>query len=159
MPALGYKARFADLVASGAKSHTIRRPRVHPLKPGDILQHYTGMRTKACRRLREPTVCTAVTGITIFAKHKVVILAPGSKRYPVDVSRALDNDTVNALAKADGFADAAEFFAWFGEQHGPTFEGFLIEWGEPERESFFTPETRARATAALNTMCAIAARR
>lgn len=158
MPALGYKARFAAMVASGEKPHTIRSPRAHPIKVGDVLQHYTGMRTKQCRRLCEPTVCTAVTGITIFASHRVVILAAGSQRYPREISVALDCHTTEALAKADGFADAAEFFAWFGETHGPVFEGFLIEWGERQPESFFTPETRARATAILNTMSAIAPR-
>lgn len=158
MPALGYKSRFAALVASGAKPHTIRAPRVHPIKVGDILQHYTGMRTKACRRLCEPTVCTAVTPITIFAKRAAISLGVGSVRYPLEFPVVLDRATTEALAKADGFADAAEFFAWFGETHGPTFQGFLIEWGEREPASFFTAAERGRSTRILNTMSAIARR-
>jgi len=158
MPALNFHSRFAEAVASGAKPHTIRAPRVHPIKAGDVLHHYTGMRTKACRRLREPTVCTAVTPITIFAAREAVSLGAGSVRYPLEFPMVLDRAMVEHLAKADGFADAAEFFAWFGEVHGPAFEGFLIEWGAPWPTSFFTPEERQRATRLLNTMSALARR-
>jgi len=51
MPALNFQSRFADLVASGKKRQTIRPVRRHPIKAGDLLHLFTGMRTKRCKRL------------------------------------------------------------------------------------------------------------
>ena len=53
MPALNFRAEFADAVERGEKCQTIRAYRKdgrNP-KPGDTLHLYTGMRTRACRRL------------------------------------------------------------------------------------------------------------
>ena len=49
---------------SGAKPCTIRAPRKRPIHVGDTLYLYTGMRTKACRRL-----CT----VTCMAKLPILI--------------------------------------------------------------------------------------
>ena len=51
MPALNYTV-FVDKVESGEKRQTIRRLRKRPIKVGDRLHHFAGMRTKHCRRLR-----------------------------------------------------------------------------------------------------------
>lgn len=56
MVAYNFQARFAPDVAAGRKLQTIRAEgrRAHA-KAGDRVQLYTGMRTKACRKLAEGT--------------------------------------------------------------------------------------------------------
>ena len=77
---------------SGEKRQTIRRKRKdgRDPKPGQILYHYTGMRTKSCRKLRED-VCTKCLPILIGEISVVV----GGKLLTL-------NEKI-ALAKADGF--------------------------------------------------------
>lgn len=125
MPALNFQNRFADAVARKKKRHTIRARRKHPIKAGDTLYLYTGMRTKKCRRLCEPVRCTAATAIVIVSAFGFVWLGAGSQRYPRGI---LTPEYVTLLALADGFASAGEFFAWFADTHGSVFEGYLIEW-------------------------------
>ena len=67
MPALNYQAQFAPKVESGEKLQTIRARRKRPFKRGDRLYHYTGMRTKSCRKLGEST-CVIAMDIVIGKK-------------------------------------------------------------------------------------------
>lgn len=55
MAAYNFQKRFATLIESGDKNHTIRRigKRRHA-SPGEAIQLYTGMRTKFCRKLLDP---------------------------------------------------------------------------------------------------------
>jgi len=126
MPALNFKSQFAAKVENGTKPHTIRGRRKHPIKPGDVLYHYTGMRTRVCRRLRTE-ICMAVVAITIDAERSEVLLAPGSRIHRVR-GGLLNPDEIERLAKLDGFDDATAFFKWFRDTHGATFRGHLIEW-------------------------------
>ncbi len=64
MPAFSYKERFVPFVLDGSKPHTIRARRKNPAKPGDMLYHYFGLRTKWCKKLRED-ICTDVRTIII----------------------------------------------------------------------------------------------
>ena len=67
MPAYTFQSRFAPLVASGEKRQTIRAigKRRHAAV-GDRIQLYTGMRTKACRKLVTPDpVCTFAAAVYI----------------------------------------------------------------------------------------------
>jgi len=116
MPALSYKARFAPLVESGQKRQTIRARRKREFKIGDRLYHYTGMRTKACRKLLENECCQA---LDIMIDGVVVV---------IDHGIPLDADQRHMLARADGFKSYAEMEKWFGETHGFPFSGQLIAW-------------------------------
>jgi hypothetical protein len=49
MPALSFMQMFRPKIESGFKRHTIRAERAIPIKPGDLLVLYTGMRTRSCR--------------------------------------------------------------------------------------------------------------
>jgi len=60
MPALNFHKQFAPAVEDGSKRQTIRALRKHPIRSGDHLYHYTGMVTKACRKLREDIATEAV---------------------------------------------------------------------------------------------------
>jgi hypothetical protein len=79
MPAFNYKKQFAELVATGRKRQTIRAMRKRPIKVGDKLYHFTGMRTKQCSQLLpEPTICVSVWTIWIY-KNSAVYVGYGGK--------------------------------------------------------------------------------
>lgn len=115
MPALNFSEQFADRVESGTKQQTIRRKRKHPIKYGDTLYLYTGMRTKDCRKLGEGE-CHVTRSIRIKGG-----------RVWLDGLRLSDREAF-LLADADGFDGLDAFFAWFESHYGPDFEGVLICW-------------------------------
>jgi uncharacterized protein YqfB (UPF0267 family) len=119
MPALNFKKQFMPAVLDGRKTQTIRATRKHPIKAGDMLYLYTGMRTKQCLRLRV-TKCTKVTPIRI-------VTSACSGLVQLD-GEWLTPDEIKRLAKNDGFQDGSEFLDFFADNHGPNFEGQLIEW-------------------------------
>lgn len=114
MVALNFQRQFVGAVKSGRKRRTIRAMRKtgNP-RPGDKLQLYTGMRTKACHKIREAT-CTAVTAITI---DQLGITLAGRRIADAD-----------ALARKDGFCGFAEMAGFFETQYGLPFAGQMIEW-------------------------------
>ncbi len=48
MTLLNFKKDFVTLILGRSKPHTIRQERKHPIKVGDTLQLYYGLRTKSC---------------------------------------------------------------------------------------------------------------
>ena len=61
MVAYNFKPQFVPLIETGAKQQTIRSPRKRHTQPGEAMQLYTGMRTKACRKLVTPDpLCISV---------------------------------------------------------------------------------------------------
>jgi hypothetical protein len=135
MPSLDFKTHLAALVTAGTKTHTIRKCWKRPLKVGKPLMFFTGSRTKACRRLRPNTVCTALTEIAILPERREVRLANGS-RYGQTAGRCLTPEEIERLAREDGFANVNAFFQFFLDVHGPELRGQLIEWhAEPESAS------------------------
>jgi hypothetical protein len=125
MPALSYQARFVSLVVSGAKPHSIRAWRRRPFKNGDVLMHYTAMRTKQCRKIRPDTLCTSATPIEVNARRGWVITSPSASYYPIG---RLSARWIERLAQRDGFASADDFFAFFKEAHAGMLCGQLVEW-------------------------------
>lgn len=117
----GFKKKFATLVESGCKLHTIRdlRKDDRHAKPGDKLQLYTGLRTKQCRKLIEADpICWDVFDIVIDSKQEAVRINGGLLR-PAELE---------ALAIGDGCESVKEFFEFF-----PTAEERkLICWAEIE---------------------------
>ena len=125
MVAYNFQARFVDQIVSGEKRQTIRPigKRRHA-EPGDRLQLYTGMRTKACRKLVEPDpVCVEASVIVL---HETEVFMP-EHMLETTVS------ALNGIARADGFKHWQEMCDWFADTHGLPFEGVLIKW-EPEEE-------------------------
>lgn len=115
MPALNFKACFCELVETGTKTQTIRRKRKHPIRIGDRLVLYTGMRTKQCRKLLEAT-CSM--------EREIRITEGGVKIDGVSLPRV----AVENLAQQDGFASVDQFRAFFRSNYGLPFSGQLIEW-------------------------------
>lgn len=118
MPALNFKAQFAEPVSNGAKRQTIRAQRKdgRDPKPGDRLYLYTGMRTKACRKLREAR-CTSVLPVTIYNEADIVY---GQRRLGAieRINFAID----------DGFMSPRDLADWFEKTHGLPFSGLVIRW-------------------------------
>jgi hypothetical protein len=66
MPALNFKPQFVDPIREGRKKHTIRSNRKVPIKVGDQLFLYCGLRQKgAYRILPKPSTCNLVERISI----------------------------------------------------------------------------------------------
>jgi hypothetical protein len=124
MPALSYHKQFAPAVEAGRKLQTIRAMRKVPIKPGDTLYHYTGMRTKACRRLGVST-CRSANQIDIIRWNgqRGVFL----QDCPGVGQRRLGNIEISVLAIKDGFPDVDSFYAWFISENFH-FTGQLITW-------------------------------
>ena len=112
MVAYNFQARFAPDVAAGRKLQTIRAEgrRAHA-KAGDRVQLYTGMRTKACRKLAEG-ICEVSTYCQISEQGVT------NGNYP---PTALEE-----FARADGFDSWADMLGWFEKTHGLPFIGRLI---------------------------------
>jgi hypothetical protein len=113
-----FKARFAADVESGAKTSTIRLfLKTTPPNKGDRLRHFTGMRTKQCRRLLQP-ICQECLPIRITEK-KIVL-----------GKRQLIRPEENQLAVTDGFANAAELRTFFRVTYGFPLPGrpHLVSW-------------------------------
>lgn len=129
MVALNFKAEFVDLIDGGKKTRTIRQVRKagNP-KRGDVMQLYTGMRTKKCEKIRDVT-CTRVRpveidhiqikldGVTLWTGDAPAYQGgPDAEHYEGD------------FARADGFGSFADLVEFFEKQYGLPFKGQLIEW-------------------------------
>ena len=121
MPAINFKTQFADKVESGEKKQTIRPVRKKPIKAGDTLYLYTGMRTKNCRRLLV-TECISIADIKIH-ENKARI-----EERDFFWSRHEECTSLNELANDDGFNSWPEMQEFFQKQYGLPFEGVLIRW-------------------------------
>lgn len=98
-------------------------------RPGETLQLYYAMRTKACRKIGEAR-CTSVAGIRIWINEG---------RVSVDDYPALrEADDLDIFAQADGFGDWADMREFWKGEHGDLkrlgpWTGVLIKW-EPINE-------------------------
>ncbi len=117
MPALNFKV-FIDKIESGEKCQTIRQQYKRPIKPGDKLYLYTGMRTKNCRKLGE-AVCDSVEEIRMYTWNKIVIDRKRGESIilPNDNWTYMSIEEMESLAKADGFNSFDDFSNWFCNQY------------------------------------------
>lgn len=118
MPAINFQTRFASTVRTHQKRQTIRRVWKRPIKPGDTLYLYTGMRTKRCRKLRTAK-CTGVYPI------KIDIFGIKMFDYTFILEGTAD---IERFAHRDGFSSWLEMRDWFKKRYGLPFEGVLITW-------------------------------
>ena len=117
MPALNFKKQFAPLIASGKKTQTIRLIRKHPIKKGDKLYLYTGLRTKHSQKIKEAN-CISVEPINIGC-HTITL-----------ANKVLSHSEQLLLAHADGFNNLADFRAFFEKAYSLPFDGVVIKWKE-----------------------------
>lgn len=114
MVAFNFSPEFADAVERGEKVQTVRKTK--RAKPGDMLQLYTGQRTKKCRKLREAE-CAYVDYVHIAPEGLTV----GDTRK--------HEGNADAFARRDGFKDYDDMVAWFTKKYGSShFVGYVHCW-------------------------------
>lgn len=123
MVAYSFKKRFGPPILAGTKAQTIRAERAgkaRHVRPGEMVQLFTGMRTRQCRRLGEAR-CLQVLPIKM---DLVVGYVVAGERWIREIRE------LHAFARQDGFEDWWELVAfWVAEHPGvDLFEGVLIRW-------------------------------
>jgi hypothetical protein len=143
MVAYSFKQRFVEPIRAGLgtasepharpKLQTIRADRRRHARPGEQLQLYRGMRTKACFLIGR-AVCRDARPIYIEIECPLVAIGDGAERRLITVRSELD-----IFAQEDGFGSYEEFALFWYENHHPTmndFRGVLIRWAPlPKEES------------------------
>lgn len=124
MVAYSFQERFVLLIREGYKRQTVRGHRSRHVRPGEILQLYQGMRTKACAKIIADPVCTHVAPIEIILRGRLI------ERIVIDRPVLLSTPDLDAFAIEDGFESREDMSAFWVRNHpGVTeFAGVLIEW-------------------------------
>ena len=118
MVAYSFKARFAPPILDGTKPGTIRADRKRHARPGEIMQLYTGMRTRSCKLImRAP--CTKVWPVRILLERRPEI---------IDGPEKVEN--LDAFAVSDGFADFDDMARFWHDNHPEVtrFSGVHLFW-------------------------------
>jgi hypothetical protein len=114
MVAINFSPQFADAVAAGRKTQTIRRKA--RAKAGQALQLYTGQRTPDCRKLAD-AICVDCTYVGLTASG---VTLGDTTRFP---------GGRDDFARADGFENYAAMWKWFSERYKTnSFTGHVIRW-------------------------------
>lgn len=143
MVAYSFKSFFAPQIEALTKLQTVRANRKRHARPGEAVQLFAGMRTRACRKLVDPDpICLSVVPIVIATTVMVeeVIASISVAGVP------LNREEIEAFAVADGFgiehvgdtlyrqvgrrgSARANMGAFWAEEHGyGRFEGVLVKW-------------------------------
>lgn len=135
MSALNYTV-FVDKVESREKRQTIRATRKRPIKLRERLHHFTGMRTKKCRRLCSKFEDHAKQVRRIEMRFRFV--RPGVFAWEIKVEgKPLPTMLhLDLLARDDGFDGVDSFLKFFIRAAKPArkgsrisrFTGQIINW-------------------------------
>lgn len=106
MPAYNFQGQFVGGILDGSKRQTIRKRRKRATVSGDVLQLYTGLRTKQARLLKVVD-CTSVVPVQVVPFAKLVKLD----------GRALNAAELGLFTQRDGFESVDDFFSFF-ERYG-----------------------------------------
>lgn len=137
MVAYSFKQFFAAQIDAGVKRQTVRADRKRHARPGEMLQLYTGMRTRNCQKIGPDRICIGVERI-IIERRAVEITG-------IEINGArLSADEIEEFSRTDGFDPdhlkgaagldshlASWNMAMFWSLNHPgdqTFEGVLIRW-------------------------------
>lgn len=120
---INFQRRFAPLVRSGEKRHTMRLRSSNTPKPGDArsLRTWTGLPYRSKQEiLISEVVVTRVEPMSTW-------LYCGSLYVRINSVQLSDKQIV-AFARADGFADAGDMWRWLEDNGRLPFKGVLIHW-------------------------------
>lgn len=135
MAIINFKKEFAEKVIRWEKLQTIRKVRKNPIKKGEWLHFYTGLRTKNAVKLCI-SKCSEVSKIKMtFADRWMG--EPAEHYYEVHIwingKELVEREEVEDFVKKDGFSEGwqgvREFAKFFMDNYGNEFEGVLIKWG------------------------------
>lgn len=133
MVAYSFKAQFEEAISTLGKRQTVRGHRKRHALPGEPVQLFVAMRTKACRKLLTPDpICVDVRPIAIAIDIR-------SPRLIASIEIAgvvLSDDEIDAFAHADGFGMFPDARArrqmgqfWLKAHPGIRhFDGVVIRW-------------------------------
>lgn len=124
MPAINFRKRYAEAIASGVKISTIRPPRADrrpTAKIGDVLSLYWGMRTKHCTLIRR-AVCVGVKQVALMMGE-----LPGEIAVAIE-GRTLPRESLELFAHGEGFKDSTDMAEFFRSFYGSYMQGWLIQW-------------------------------
>ncbi len=135
MPAYNFKAQFSPAVEAGQKLCTIRG---RAAKVGTTAYLYTGMRTKACRKLAQGTIVDCININLGYEKDGTPRLNLEMTYKNLCNSKEINLLNFTQLAKADGFSSSLEMVNFFRDTYKiskPTidggifvFSGYMITW-------------------------------
>lgn len=129
MVALSFMPRFVPAIVAGTKLHTLRWPRhgrSRHARPGELLQLYTGMRTRHCRRIGV-VPCKAVVPLALRLRPFGIGFGFGGQQWPpagpidaevadwvdwvgpADDYHAYLQEMIEQFCRQDGFATRREF--------------------------------------------------
>lgn len=117
MVAFNFQPDFADPIETSRKIQTVRCKK--RAEAGDVLQLFTGQRTKSCRRLLPlKTVICSVSDYCHLEQDGIVF---GDK--------TLHPANVDEFAQMDGFRCFEDMLAWFQSRYGRrNFVGWVHRW-------------------------------
>ncbi len=139
MIALNFQAQFVPAIESGLadlagevhhahrgvppKRQTIRAYRKDSKDPhyGEFRSLYTGMRTKACRKLGEVAL---VRVVDLLIEADFVLIDPCAEHGAARTRGA----GADLFAQRDGFKSFRAMVEWFDKTHGLPFRGLLLRW-------------------------------
>lgn len=133
MVAYSFHPMFSEPVATLVKRQTVRGNRKRHARPGELIQLYTGMRTRQCRKLLTPDpVCLDVRHIEIVidAGWPFLLSSIAIEGVPLSLGE------MEAFAWDDGFRASSDGEAalfqmgqfWLSKHGVGTFEGVVIRW-------------------------------
>lgn len=115
MVAFNFQPQFVAAIQSGEKTQTIRRSA--RANVGDRLQLYTGMRTKACRKIITPDPVCILTNYIALRPDGITF--GDANLFP----------SADEFARQDGFRDYDDMHRWFTERYDDAyFVGRLTRW-------------------------------
>lgn len=149
MPIINF-TKFIEKVESGEKRQTIRAVRKRPIKVGDKLYLYSGLRTKEARNLlsllgspdclvvyqenaKPYTICKEVHDIKMIQasltnKYCIHILIDNTELTRLQQTELANKDGFNQYIHRDTNQDVRDFIEFFIKTHGLPFKGQLIKW-------------------------------
>lgn len=139
MVAYSFRSRFVDPIMVGLglapphardvppKMHTVRAiGKKRHARPGEVVQLYTGLRTKSAR-LIATAVCTRTAPIMI--DFSALSTTEGVVAVLIDGTLLTEKETI-AFVRSDGFRTITDFVEfWYGtHDFDKLFEGIIIYW-------------------------------
>ncbi len=120
-----FKPEFAVKVVDGTKTQTVRRDGKRNPKPGDVLslRQWSGLPYRSKQITLKETNCSSVSRVRIHPLLQEIEIQ----------NTLLHNQSANDFARADGFSDRLEMFAWFwNTYHIVEFHGICIQWNRQQ---------------------------
>jgi len=133
MVAYSFKKSFVPFILDGSKRQTIRNPRKRHAQQGEVIQLYSGMRTKHCQLIGRAH-CASVHNVELDF---------GANEICIDDAVTMTGGALDAFALSDGFQGRPaagnrpvltpweHMRAWWRITHDvAVFRGMLIRWGD-----------------------------